>query len=326
MPSVLLFGATGLIGSRLAIDLKKTLPEWPLTVFVRNSNVDEWFKTTANVDRIVYGTISDTELVRSLSKEHDIVINAITSFDGDFVKNIIAGMEERPEQSKGTLVHISGTGNFIDHGTTGSFNPDGKVWNDDNEDDIRKIVPSMFNGPTDVPVLEAGERGKIITYIVCFAMTYGPNIGPAPNLGVAYNLLTSNAKKQGYVPYVGDGSAVASLIHVGDGVPFLTKIVGIAGMQKPTGSAYSRYYILHGERVAWKDLSSELAKVLHAKGVVASPEPKAVPSADAGAGEIGALIASNMLVKGDRAARLGFKATHPSVLVQLHEDLGAQNF
>jgi hypothetical protein len=97
--------------------------------------------------------------------------------------------------------------------------------------------------------------------------------------------------------------------------------VGIAGTEKPTGSAYSRYYILHGERVTWKDMSTTLAKVLHGKGALSSPEPKSVPSAEAGAGEIGALIASNMLVQGDRAARLGFKATHPSILVQMQEDL-----
>ncbi|KAJ9609847.1 hypothetical protein H2200_006176 [Cladophialophora chaetospira] len=321
MPSVLLFGATGLIGSRLAIDVKKAHPDWPLTVFVRNTKVDEWFEATAKADRIVHGSISDTDLVRSLSKEHDIVVNAITSFDGDFIANVIAGMEERPEDSKGTLVHVSGTGNFIDNGTTGAFNPNGKVWNDDKEEDIRQITRRMFNGGTDVPTLEAGVRGKIITYIVCFAVTYGSNIGPAPNLGVAYNIFTHNAKQHGFVPYVGDGTAVASAVHVADAVPFLSKIVSIAGTEKPTGSAYSRYYILHGERVAWKDLSVALAKVLYAKGTVSEPEPKSVPAAEAGEGEVGVLIASNMLVKGDRAARLGFKVTHRSILDQLQEDL-----
>ncbi|ETI27423.1 hypothetical protein G647_09613 [Cladophialophora carrionii CBS 160.54] len=321
MPSVLLFGATGLIGSRLALEVKKSHPDWPLTVFLRNTNVDEWFRTVAKADRIVHGSISDTELARSLSKEHDIVINAITSFDGGFIANVISGMEERPSNSKGTLIHVSGTGNFIDYGKTGNFNPASKVWNDDKEEDIRQITGSMFNGATDVPVLEAGELGKIITYIVCFAMTYGPNIGPVPNLGVAYNILTSNAKQLGYAPYVGDGTAVASTVHIADAIPFLNKIVGIAGTEKPTGSAYSRYYILHGERVSWKDMSTALAKVLHRKGDLSSPEPKRVPSAEAGAGEIGALVASNMLVQGDRAARLGFKATHPSILVQMQEDL-----
>ncbi|EXJ69102.1 uncharacterized protein A1O5_08037 [Cladophialophora psammophila CBS 110553] len=326
MPSVLLFGATGLIGSRLAVHVKKAHPEWPLTVFLRNTNVDEWFRATVNADRIVHGSISDIDLVRSLSWEHDIVVNAISSFDGGFINNVISGMEDRPEHAKGTLIHISGTGNFIDNGKSGNFNPDSKVWNDDNEDDIRQIVRGMFNGPTDVPVLEAGVRGKIITYVVCFAITYGSNIGPAPNLGVAYNIFTSNAKQHGFVPYIGDGSAIASTVHVEDAVPFLTKIIGIAGTEKPTGSAYSRYYILHGERVAWKELSSVLAKILHAKGVVASPEPKSVPAAEAGEGEIGLLIAANMLVQGDRAARLGFRATHPSILVQIQEDLGAHTF
>ena len=140
-------------------------------------------------------------------------------------------------------------------------------------------------------------------------------------MGVGYNIFTHNAKQHGFVPYVGDGSAVASTVHVADGVPFLSKIVGIAGTEKPKGSAYSRYYILHGERVTWKDLGVALAKVLHAKGTVSSSEPKAVPAAEAGEGEIGVLIASNMLVQGDRAARLGFKVTQRSILDQLQEDL-----
>lgn len=168
-------------------------------------------------------------------------------------------------------------------------------------------------------MLEAGERGKIITYIVCFAVTYGKNIGPSPNLGVGYNILSGNAQAKGFVPYIGDGTAVVSAVHVGDGVPFLTKIVGIAGTEKPTGSAYSRYYILHGERVAWKDLTAVMAKLLYAKGLVSSPEPKCVE--EGGAGEAGALLGANMLVQGDRAARMGFKPTHHSILAQIKEDL-----
>ncbi len=115
--------------ARLVIDVKEAHPDWSLTVFVRNTKVDEWFKSTAKVDRIVHGSISDTDLVRSQSKGHDIVINAITSFDGDVVANIISGMEERPEESKGTLIHVSGTGDFIDYGKSGDFNPKSKVWN-----------------------------------------------------------------------------------------------------------------------------------------------------------------------------------------------------
>jgi hypothetical protein len=127
-PQALVSGADRL-EARLALAIKNTYPDWPLTVFVRNTNVDEWFKSVAKADDIVHGSISDTELVRSLSKKHDIVINSITSFDGGFISNVISGMEERPQDSKGTLIHVSGTGNFIDYGKTGNFNAASKVWN-----------------------------------------------------------------------------------------------------------------------------------------------------------------------------------------------------
>ncbi|KAK4938465.1 hypothetical protein LTR10_021094 [Elasticomyces elasticus] len=328
MPSVLLIGATGLIGTHLAADIKRSHPEWPLTAFYRNRAADEYFKSTAHVDRIVHGSFSDTELVRSLSKEHDIVINAASSFDADLINLIISGMEDRPStSSKGTLIHLSGTGNFIDYGTTGNFNPESKVWNDANEEDIKLINKDMFNGPTDVPVLEAGQRGKITTYIVCLAVTSGQSaFNPTANLGVGYNIFVSLAKGLGFVPYVGDGTGVVSTVHVLDAVPFITKIVGVAGTQEPQGSAYSRYYILHGERLQWKDFSTALAKVLYTKGIVSSPEPKKISMDEAGVGEVKHLIAANMLVKGDRAAKLGFKPVQPSMLVSMQKDLGEHVF
>ncbi|KIW19596.1 hypothetical protein PV08_00169 [Exophiala spinifera] len=327
MPSVLLFGATGLIGARLAADIKKAHPAWPLTAFYRNTAVDDYFTTTAKADRIVHGSFSDTDLVRSLSKEHDIVINAATSFDGSFVDLVISGMEERPETNKGTLIHISGTGNFIDLGTTGNFNPESKVWNDDDVQDIKLINKNMFNGPTDVPILEAGQRGKIVTYIVCLAVTYGQNVlGPKANLGIAYSIFTGLAKGLGFVPYIGEGTGLVSTVHVEDAIPFLTKIVGVAGTEKPQGSAYERYYILHGERLAWRDFAAALAPVLYAKGQISSPEPKRVTVDEAGEGEEKHLLAANMLVKGDRAARMGFKPTHESMLTAMKKDLSAHDF
>jgi hypothetical protein len=62
-------------------------------------------------------------------------------------------------------------------------------------------------------VLEAGERGKFVTYIVCLAVTYGQNaIAPSENLGVGYSLITGNAIGIGYVPYVGEGTGVVSTV------------------------------------------------------------------------------------------------------------------
>jgi len=184
----------------------------------------------------------------------------------------------------------------------------------------------MFNGPTDTPILEAGQRGKIITYIVCLAVTHGQNVlGSSATLGVGYSILTGLAKGLGFVPYIGEGTAVLGAVHVEDTIPFIQKIVRMAGTEQPTGDAYSRYYILHGEKLNWRDFGKALAPILYAKGLVSSPEPRRISIDEAGEGEAKYLLAGNMLVRGDRAARLGFKPEHPSMLVSMKNDLGAHD-
>jgi hypothetical protein len=81
------------------------------------------------VDRIEHGTFEDEARVCALAAEHDIVINAGSSFDPTLTKGIIEGLKQRKGTQKGTLIHVSGGGNFIDLRTDGKFNADSKVWN-----------------------------------------------------------------------------------------------------------------------------------------------------------------------------------------------------
>jgi len=158
-------------------------------------------------------------------------------------------------------------------------------------------------------------------------LTYGSAPSPFSSLGIGYKLLTGNAISLGYTPYVGDGSAVLSTIHVNDALTFIYKIIDLAVAQKEvTGSAESRWYNIYGERVSWKDLATVLAKTLHSKGVLPDAEPRSVPLEQAGEGEIPKLIAANMLMKGDRAEKLGFKARERSILEHIPEDLASYQF
>ena len=109
--------------------------------------------------------------------------------------------------------------------------------------------------------------------------------------------------------------------HVLDLVDFLLKISDVAAQGPAEGTPYSRYYMLETSRVAWKDLATQLAKAMHARGILPSAEPKNVTFEEAGEGEVKHLIAANMLIKGDRAAAMGYKARYPSILEQIHEDL-----
>lgn len=170
-------------------------------------------------------------------------------------------------------------------------------------------------------VLKAGEEGAVDTYVVCPSVVYGTAAVGAKTVGVGYQLILGNAKPLGYVPYVGDGSAVLSTVHILDVLPFLQRIIERAAAGPAEGSAYSRYYLLETQRVSWKALATELAGIMHERGVFSSAEPKSVSIDMAGEGEVKYLVGSNMLIQGDRAASMGYKATQPSILQQVHKAL-----
>lgn len=113
----------------LTREIRKAYPDWPVTVYVRNIQVDDYLKLNLGANRVVHGAFDEADKIRALAKEHQLVINAGSSFDPTLSAAIIAGLKERPTESKGTLIHISGCGNFLDGGTTGVANPIGKVWN-----------------------------------------------------------------------------------------------------------------------------------------------------------------------------------------------------
>ena len=138
---------------------------------------------------------------------------------------------------------------------------------------------------------------------------------------MGYSLITGNAKPLGYVPYVGDGSAVLATAHIIEIVSFLLKIIERAAHGPAEGSVYSRWYNVQTKRVTWKDLATELANIMFTKGIFESKEPKSVPIDEAGEGEVKYLVGSNMLMEGPRAAQMGHKTTQRSILEQIHDDL-----
>lgn len=181
---------------------------------MRSTKPEDELKAGLKADRIVVGDFGDVEKISKLSREHDIAVNAGSSFTGDLVEAIIAGQKAKPSGLKGKLIHISGGGNWIDFGTSGNFNPESKVWNDSRIEDIKAIHKDMFNGQSDTLVLEAGADNAVETYIVCPSVVYGGASVSSPTMGIGYSLIVGNAKQLGYVPYVGEGTAVVSTVRM----------------------------------------------------------------------------------------------------------------
>jgi hypothetical protein len=192
--------------------VKQAHPDCHVTAYVRSTQPENEIKAALQADRIAVGAFNEFEKISALSKEHDIAVNAGNSFTGDLVAAIIAGQKAKVGGPKGKLIHVSGGGNWIDYGTSGNFNADSRVWNDADEDDIKAIHKNMFNGQSDTLVLQAGAENAVDTYIDCPSVVYGGADVSAQTLGVGYSLLTGNAKPLGYVPYVGEGTAVVSTV------------------------------------------------------------------------------------------------------------------
>jgi nucleoside-diphosphate-sugar epimerase len=137
---------------------------------------------------------------------------------------------------------------------------------------------------------------------------YGNSTGPIKALGVIQLLMREKTKELGFVPYVGEGSTIFNVIHVNAIAPFVLLMLDLAlKEEKPNGSVYERCYIIGGQEVAWKEVAEIFARVFHARGLVASPEPKSVELSDAGEGEIPMLMASSVKFISPRAEALGYK-------------------
>ena len=124
------------------------------------------------------------------------------------------------------------------------------------------------------------------------------------------------------MPYIGEGTSLFQSLHAADFPPFVLKVIDDALKNpEPTGSVYSRFYILSSQETTWKETSNAFAKLFHAQGIVATPEARGVPQAEAGTGELPHLLqGAIMLLKNDRAKRLGWKPVQPSLLEYLKNE------
>lgn len=57
------------------------------------------------------------------------MINVGSSWDVPLSEAIVEGLRQQPEGKKKTLIHMSGTGNFVDkRWVDGSHHPESKIW------------------------------------------------------------------------------------------------------------------------------------------------------------------------------------------------------
>ena len=338
MASILFLGASGQVGGAFLSVFRKAHPENPITAYLRSTALDQTLNALGNVT-IIHGTFEEYDRIEKLAASHEIIINCAASFNPPLTSVILRGIQKTQAvkaPKKPILLHLSGTGNFVDHSTTGEYLPRDHVFNDGKPDDVRKIDASYPpNGATDELILAAAAQGEVNALILCPGGIYGQSanhiglsIGAAAakaaGVWVLWNL--KNVETLGFSPYIGPGTSIIRLIHVDDVVSLMMLVYQKAldswDTYKPE-DVYSHFYLCVDETLENKKVAEAYGDFLYREGKIASPTPKQVSYDDAGTTAF--YIAGNTMVEAVKAKELGWEPRAPKrffeTLMESHYDL-----
>ncbi|THH15266.1 hypothetical protein EW146_g5180 [Bondarzewia mesenterica] len=281
MSTVFFLGATGYIGGSLLVTLKKHFPNLTIHALVRSPTHIPAIRAVGAEP--IQGDFGDEALIAEWSAKADIVVNAADSDDVKLITAILGGIKRRREEGKpkGLLIHTSGVAVFLDDGTEGLYDPSGRVWNDNSEEDIQSITTSMLHGSVDVLVLLVGKEGYVNTYIVSPAAIVGPSLGPVGKASFFLKGTTHIVLSRKSAVYVGEGSNVFYVVHIDDVMNLYLRVFELAVAEKEAAvSSYTRYFVASSQPAAWKTIMTLLASTLHKRGLLESPEPQSVSIGD----------------------------------------------
>ena len=320
MPSILFLGASGQVGGAFLTVFRKTHPKDSMTAYLRSTALDDALSALGNVT-IEHGTFEEFDRIGKLAANHEIVINCAASFNPPLTSVILEGIRNTKAvraPKKPILLHLSGTGNFVDHSKTGEYLPHGRKFNDGNPDDVRKIDANYPpNGATDELILAAAAKGNVNALFVCPGGIYGQSadhIGAsagaaaAKAAGVWVSWSLNNVKTLGFSPYVGPGTSIIRLVHVDDVVGLMMlvyqKALDTWDTYRPE-DVFGHFYICVDEAPESKRVAEAFGELLYREGKIASPVPKQVSYEEAGTTAF--YSAGNTMVQPVKAKTLGWE-------------------
>jgi nucleoside-diphosphate-sugar epimerase len=174
---------------------------------------------------------------------------------------------------------------------------------------------------------------KIRIAVMCPPDIYGCGKGPGKKTSAYVPFfLDEISKLGGKVFYYGEGTNTRSWVHIDDVMRVFLKVVEAAAAGNDDYFNGNGYFFAGTQEHAHLDVAKVVGKILHAKGVVADPEPQPVSLeqldsmlAYPGFESIKLaryLFASNSRNRAERAKALfGYKAESPDLLETLEPDI-----
>jgi nucleoside-diphosphate-sugar epimerase len=272
----------------------------------------------------VQGTLSDVDLITEHTLASDIVIHTATADDLPSVEAVLAGIEQRAAQGKGTVfIHTSGTSLLADDAVGNATSE--RIFSDERPEEIDALPDSAPHRNIDLAIVRAqkslGDKAKLAIMIP--PLIYGVNPG-YKRLSIQMPTLTRFALKHGYAGHVGQGVSVWSAIHVADlarGYMTLLNWLERSPAAEVQGNPY--FFCENGTEFAWRDAVGVVGKALFEAGRIQSPETREIPKEDYKDlfGEYTSwVLGCNSRSRAERLRRLGWEAREKGMFESLAEN------
>ncbi|KAI0783874.1 hypothetical protein BC629DRAFT_530767 [Irpex lacteus] len=319
---ILLLGATGYLGgsvlSRLLAHPKKDI--FDITVLVRSA--EKARKLESFGVKTVTGSLKDTSLLEKLAESAHVLFSCADCNDLDAANAFLTGLKKRHASTGDVpvVIHTSGTGVFIfGEALTRGLGVSGKIFHDDDPDDIERSVPSTaHHRHVDTALVAADKEGYVKTYIILPSIVWGIASNPLVDAGIANPhtqvvlSLIQAALDRGQAGTVGKGQAVWPNVNIEDQAD-LYIILHDAVLSNPdsVGHGSNGYYVGENGDHIWYDVSKAIGKALVKRGLSKSDEPTTFADEELikywGSVEFSNMWGSNSRARGGHSRSLGWK-------------------
>ncbi|KAL4268610.1 NAD(P)-dependent Metabolic Enzyme [Pleurotus pulmonarius] len=277
--SVFITGATGYIGGAVLLRLLNhpSISNFKITALVRSPDKAEKLKTLGVTP--VVGSLDDSELLKKLCSESDVVMSMADADHLSSVQAMLSGLKTKFEATGKApiLIHTSGTGVLTDN-AAGMYQYD-TIWNDADPEQMATLPPTQLHRDVDLAIVGADEAGYVKTYIVLPSTIWGIAQGRLVDLGISNNrsmqipglVRVSLDRKQGGM--VGLGKNLWPNVNIEEQGDLFIILLDAVLTKQDTGHGTNGYYFGESGEHSLHDVGKAIAEVLVDLGIGKSREP-----------------------------------------------------
>jgi nucleoside-diphosphate-sugar epimerase len=270
-PRLFIVGATGYAGGDFIALLTALHPDLDFRAFVRNAEKARLLSETIPAVHCVVGSSHDNDLLATESEEADIVVQIADTDDEELSFTMLGGVSRN---KSGVYIHISGAGNLLDLSTEpGVSHP--RVYGDKSDaEEILNLPPDRPHAAIEQELIRRAASTNTKIVIVSFPMLYGEGRGIFAKHAGHFQLYVQGVLSHGKAFVVGAGANRISTSHVSDASAALVFVIEevLKGRDSRIRWGNEGYYFVESSESSFKEIATDVAKVLHQKQLIKSTE------------------------------------------------------